>query len=476
MLSPVPPSSHKSHRSLEHKQLADMGSVAAVMNLLLCAMPLISGANAELISVPSVVNGIKGKPLYVTVEKHFNEEEAQFQGTWFQISPNPSHLVTFDNSKVIHDMVLKETLERIIPPNISLNFTSLNEADEGDYQLKINIILNGQKESETVIKHVKITVNVPLSIPVVKKSHKGTPVEDHDNVTLTCTVENGTKPKFEWFRNNFPVKLSKRHVFMQDNSILHISPVKKQDIGTYSCTVKNPISHFRSEDMDLSVCYGPYNLEVNCEQGLKIGEVFTVNKGEMVFFDCLADSNPPNTCVWISRNDNSTEVLMTGPRFELASHNLGHATNFLCRAFNNVTNKQDETQFTIVVANLGKERENLVQEETAVSSLAVIAIFSLIVIVCMLIVIFWKSCHPSKAFMKIYTRPIPEQKGLHRSGHEDATEDFGIYEFVSIPGKMESRQASCRSLTRLDSARDLHTTIYDVIKHVPETPTLSLMK
>lgn len=43
MLSPVPPSSHKSHRSMEHKQRADMGSVAAVMNLLLCAMQLISG-------------------------------------------------------------------------------------------------------------------------------------------------------------------------------------------------------------------------------------------------------------------------------------------------------------------------------------------------------------------------------------------------------------------------------------------------
>lgn len=26
------------------------------------------------------------------------------------------------------------------------------------------------------------------------------------------------------------------------------------------------------------------------------------------------------------------------------------------------------------------------------------------------------------------------------TGHEDATEDFGIYEFVSIPGKMESTQ------------------------------------
>lgn len=98
---------------------------------------------------------------------------------------------------------------------------------------------------------------------------------------------------------------------------------------------------------------GPYNLEVNCEQGLRTGEVFTVNQGEMVFFDCLADSYPPNTCVWISSRNNGTEVLMTGPRFEVASHTLGHATNFLCRAFNNITNKQDETHFTLVVANLG---------------------------------------------------------------------------------------------------------------------------
>lgn len=124
-----------------------------------CFCFCVKGANPELISLPSVVNGIRGKPLYVAVEKNFNEEGAQFQGTWFQLSPNPSHLVTFDNSKVIHDMVLRETLEHITPPNISLNFTSLDEADEGDYQLKINIILNGQTESETVIKNVKITVN-----------------------------------------------------------------------------------------------------------------------------------------------------------------------------------------------------------------------------------------------------------------------------------------------------------------------------
>ncbi|KAM9494055.1 HEPACAM family member 2 [Clarias gariepinus] len=452
-----------------------MGSVAAVMNLLLCAVLLVSGTNTELILVPSIVNGTKGQPLYVAVENNFTEERVQFQGTWFQISPEHNHLVTFDNNRVIHSMLLKDTVERITPPNISLHFTCLDEADEGDYQLKINIIHTGQNKSETVTKTVKITVNVPLSIPVVEKSYNGTLLEDQDNITLTCLVENGTKPEYKWFKNNRTVKASERHVFLQNNRVLFISPVKKEDIGAYNCSVSNPISHFQGKPMDLSVYYGPYNLEVNCEQGLKTGTVFTVNKGEMVFFDCLADSNPPNTCVWISRDDNGTEVLMTGPRFEVASHTLGHATNFLCRAFNNVTNKQDETQFTLVVANLGKGKENLVQEETALSTLTVIAVFSLIIIVCMVIVLFKKSCHPKKVFMKVYSRPIPEQKSLHRSGHEDATEDFGIYEFVSIPGKMESRQASCRSLTRLDSARDLHT-IYDVIKHVPEASTLSLLK
>lgn len=125
-----------------------------------CFCFCLKGAHfTELISVPSVVNGIKGKPLYVAVEKHFQEDGVQFQGTWFQISPKHIHLVTFEQDRVIHSMLLKETVKRITPPNISLNFTCLDEADEGNYQLTINIIHSGQNTSETVIKDVSITVD-----------------------------------------------------------------------------------------------------------------------------------------------------------------------------------------------------------------------------------------------------------------------------------------------------------------------------
>lgn len=97
---------------------------------------------------------------------------------------------------------------------------------------------------------------------------------------------------------------------------------------------------------------GPYNLEVNSGQGLRTGEVFTINPGELVFFECQADSNPPNSYVWISKSRNAT-VITEGPRLEVRSYKLAQAEEYLCRAFNNVTQKQNEAQFTLVVASLG---------------------------------------------------------------------------------------------------------------------------
>lgn len=99
---------------------------------------------------------------------------------------------------------------------------------------------------------------------------------------------------------------------------------------------------------------GPYNLEVNSGQGLRTGEVFTINPGELVFFECQADSNPPNSYVWISKNHNVTQIITEGPLLEVRSYKLAQTEEYMCRAFNNVTKKQDEAQFTLVVASFGR--------------------------------------------------------------------------------------------------------------------------
>lgn len=115
---------------------------------------------------------------------------------------------------------------------------------------------------------------------------------------------------------------------------------------------------------------GPYNLEVNSGQGLRTGEVFTINPGELVYFECQADSNPPNSYVWISKSRNTTQVITEGPRLEVLSYTLAQKEEYLCRAFNNVTQKEEEAQFTLVVANLeiGEQKVDGGREEQSVGS------------------------------------------------------------------------------------------------------------
>ncbi|KAM9340362.1 HEPACAM family member 2 [Symphorus nematophorus] len=441
---------------------------------------ILTEASSKFIHIPSLVHhGIEGKPLLLSVETHFLLDEVEIQGTWSHTRPSGTRatLVTFTKEAAITDMMYRNHL-LFREPNVSLLIRNLNQDDEGDYHLSLNIEFHNKtglvfKEQGTV----HVTVDVPVSIPVIEKSPSHAVVEDKANVTWTCSVQRGTRVVFQWLRDNIALGPSDRYHFSPDNSTLFISPVRKEDKGTYRCVASNPISQGQqSRAVELNVYYGPYNLEVNSGQGLRTGEVFTINPGELVFFECQADSNPPNSYVWISKSRNATQVITEGPRLEVRSYRLAQAEEYLCRAFNNVTQKQDEAQFTLVVASLGTGKEKHTQEGSSVSPLAAITVCSLFIIGCMLLFFIRRTCHPKRVLMSIYNRPLSEQKRPHRSGHEDATEDFGIYEFVSIPGKMESAQASCRSLARLESVQDMHTTIYDVIRHVPETPSHSLLK
>lgn len=432
-------------------------------------LALLTGTRSQFIYIPSsVYHGVEGKPLVVLVETRFSLGEAEIQGTWSHASPSGvrSTLVTFNKESLITDMSYRERLI-FREPNVSLTIRALRPDDEGEYQLKLNIEFHnntGQVIREERTVHV--TVDVPVSVPVIEKSPSQPVVEDTSNVTWTCAVHWGTRVHFQWLRDDVALAPSERHHFSGDNATLSISPVRKEDRGRYRCLASNPVSRGRySTAKELTVYYGPYNLEVNSGQGLRTGEVFTINPGELAFFECRADSNPPNSYVWISKSGNGSSVIREGPRLEVLSYQLAQAEEYLCRAFNNVTQKQDEAQFTLVVASL--ETEKHTQKANSSSVLAAVTVGSLFIIGCMLLLFIRRTCHPKRVLMSIYNRPLCEHKRPHRSGHEDATEDFGIYEFVSIPGKMESAQASCRSLARLESAEGTHT-IYDVIRHVPE--------
>lgn len=107
-------------------------------------------------------------------------------------------------------------------------------------------------------------------------------------------------------------------------------------------------------------CYihtdGPYGLTINSDNGQKLGDYFTFNKGEAVQLYCSADSNPPNIFYsWTQRADNSTRLIKYGRSLEVVSEKVTQKTEeYRCRALNNKTGKWKETHIFVIMMPKGK--------------------------------------------------------------------------------------------------------------------------
>ncbi|XP_012635099.2 HEPACAM family member 2 isoform X2 [Microcebus murinus] len=444
-------------------------SMVAVFHCKIYLLLLAGACSGLKVTVPShTVHGIRGQALYLPVHYGFHTLASDIQIIWLFERPHtmPKYLLGSVNKSVVPDLEYQHKFT-MMPPNASLLINPLQFTDEGNYIVKVNIQGNGTLSAS---QKIQVTVDDPVKKPVVQTHPPSGAVEYVGNMTLTCQVEGGTRLIYQWLKNGRPVHTSSTYSFSPQNNILHIAPVTKEDIGNYSCLVKNPVSEMESDIIMPIIYYGPYGLQVNSDKGLKVGEVFTVDLGEAILFDCSADSYPPNIYSWIQRADNTTYVIKHGPRLEVASEEVAQkTTDYVCCAYNNITGRRDETRFTVIITSIGLEK--LAQKGKSLSPLACITGISLFLIISMCLLFLWKKYQPHKVIkQKLEGRPETEyRKAQTFSGHEDALDDFGIYEFVAFPDASGVPRMPSRPVPASDgvSGQDLHSTIYEVIQHIP---------
>ncbi|XP_062035123.1 HEPACAM family member 2 isoform X2 [Lepus europaeus] len=441
-----------------------VGSVQCKIFLL-----LLGACSGLKVTVPShTVHGIRGQALYLPVHYGFHTPASGIQIIWLFERPHtmPKYLLGSVNRSVVPDLEYQHKFT-MMPPNASLLINPLQFTDEGNYIVKVNIQGNGTLSAS---QKIQVTVDDLIAKPVVQIHPSSGAVEYVGNVTLTCQVAAGTRLAYHWLKNGKPMRTSATYSFSLQNNTFHIAPVTKEDIGNYSCLVENPVSEMESDTVTPTIYYGPYGLQVNSDKGLKVGEVFTVDLGEAILFDCSADSYPPNTYSWIGMTDNTTYFIKHGPRLEVASEKVAQkTTDYVCCAYNNITGRQDETHFTVIITSMGLER--FAQKEKSLSPLASITGISLFLIISMCLLFLWKKYQPHKVIkQKLESRPETEYKKAQTfSGHEDALDDFGIYEFVAFPDASGVPRMPSRSVRGSEgvSGQDLHSTIYEVIQHIP---------
>ncbi|KAL9869682.1 HEPACAM family member 2 isoform 3-T3 [Geothlypis trichas] len=433
---------------------------------------LVGICSALKLTVPShTIHGIEGQPLHLSVDYNFNATASEIQIIWLfeRSQSNPKYLLGSVNQRVVPDLEYQHKFT-LMPPNASLRINPLHLSDEGNYIVKVNVRGNGTIAAS---QKIQVAVDVPVTKPTVHTEPSSGVVEYVGNITLKCIVDRGTRVAYQWMKNGKHLHAGPNYIFSSNNATLLIVPAVKEDIGNYSCLVSNPVSAMESEIIAPTIYYGPYGLRVKSDKGLNIGAVFTVDMGQVVLFDCSADSNPPNTYSWIQRDDNTTQVIKYGPHLEVVSDKVAQKTmDYMCCAFNNVTGKRDETRFTVVVTSVGLEK--LAQKGKSLSSLAVITGISLFLILAMVLLFLWKRYQPHKVIQqKLQSRAEADyRKAQAFSGHESALDDFGIYEFITFPDLTNGSRVSTQSVPGPDfvAGQDMLSTVYEVIQHIPEQP------
>ncbi|XP_063003550.1 HEPACAM family member 2 [Elgaria multicarinata webbii] len=421
------------------------------------------------LTVPShTIHGIEGRPLILPVDYNFNVTVYDIQIIWVFENPatTPKYLVISVNQSVVPDLEYRHKFT-LTPPNASLLIKSLHISDEGNYIVKINIHGN---RTTTAHEKIQVTVDVPVTKPVIYTEPSFGVVERKGNLTLKCIVGKGTRVVYQWMKNGIPID-SSNYSLTVNKDTLSIVPVVKEAIGNYSCLAANLVSAMESDTITPTIYYGPYGLTINTDKGQKVGSVFTLDKGEAVQLYCSADSNPPNIYSWIRKADNSTHPIKYGRSLQVASEKVTQKTEeYTCSAYNNMTENQVETHILVII--IPKGLEQLSQEGNYLSPLGLITGISLFLIVAICLLTLWKRFQPHKVIQhKLQNRPEADyRKAQTISGHENALDDFGIYEFVAFPDPAGISRVSSQSVSGSDGVhgQDFNCTVYEVVRHIPE--------
>ncbi|XP_074874803.1 cell adhesion molecule CEACAM1-like [Buteo buteo] len=156
-------------------------------------------------------------------------------------------------------------------------------------------------------------------------------VTENDTLALTCRSPPGTET-VAWLRDGAAVSAGGRLSLSPDNRTLTVQPARRGDAGAYACRVGNAVSTNRSDDVDVTVLYGPDGVTVTPPGPLRLP------LGSRLDLRCAAAAVPSPLFAWARGNAS----LAAGSRLRLEFGDPGQAGEYRCRATNPILGRAAE--------------------------------------------------------------------------------------------------------------------------------------
>ncbi|XP_075965360.1 cell adhesion molecule CEACAM6-like [Anarhichas minor] len=218
--------------------------------------------------------------------------------------------------------------ERVEIEEQSLIIRDVEMRDAGTYICRISAFPSGSFEGTT-------NLQVKAGVANVMVTSNTTDMLEYSTVRLSCSSSRSFL-SFLWLNGSSEITESDRVQLTDGGSTLTIVSVTRYDQGPFRCQVSNPVSNGTSGPVNLSINYGPDNINLTISPSQEHYE-----EGSNITLTCSADSTPDAQYTWFLNGDLLSD---TGPELRLMNIQESKSWNYSCQAFNSRTQRSINSQ------------------------------------------------------------------------------------------------------------------------------------